>query len=82
MAMKRLTKRAIDAATPNDGGDLYLFDSDVRGFGLRVRPSGAKAFLSNSRSARAAARPSGVTPSGHTARRGRWRGEAPARRCC
>jgi integrase len=45
MARKRLTKRAIDAATARDGADVYLFDSDLKGFGLRVRPSGAKTFI-------------------------------------
>ena len=46
MAIQRsvkLTKRTVDAATPHDK-TFILFDSMVPGFGLRVQPSGVKAF--------------------------------------
>jgi hypothetical protein len=40
----RLTKRAVDAATPQS--ERYVvWDSELKGFGLRVEPSGAKTFL-------------------------------------
>jgi integrase len=43
----RLTKRSIDAATYKGGGSRFdvLYDTEVRGFGLRVYPSGEKSFV-------------------------------------
>ena len=42
----KLTKRLVDAAEAADGRDTYLWDSEVRGLGLRVqRTGGAKAFV-------------------------------------
>jgi len=41
----RLTKRALDAITADPKGDLFFWDDDVAGFGLRVKPSGAKSFI-------------------------------------
>jgi hypothetical protein len=40
----KLTKRTIDAAQPN-ARRYELWDSEVKGFGLRVEPSGAKSFI-------------------------------------
>ncbi len=40
----KLTIRAVDAATPRSERYI-LWDSDFKGFGLRVEPSGAKTFL-------------------------------------
>jgi hypothetical protein len=42
--MARLTKRAVDSAKPTDAPYL-VFDAEVRGFALRVHPSGEKTFL-------------------------------------
>ena len=40
----RLTKRTVDAATPQS--ERYVvWDSELKGFGLRVEPSGAETFL-------------------------------------
>jgi hypothetical protein len=37
----RLTKRTVDAASPQS--ERYVvWDSELKGFGLRVEPSGAK----------------------------------------
>lgn len=42
--MPRLTKRFIDALKAA-GKDVILFDEDLPGFGLRVKPNGARSFL-------------------------------------
>lgn len=43
-APQRLSKRVIDAAEPNADKAYCIWDSDVKGFRLRVRPSGRKTF--------------------------------------
>ncbi len=43
---RKLTKRMIDAQQPDpDGRDVTYFDSEIRGFGVRVKPSGAKSYV-------------------------------------
>jgi integrase len=44
-APMKLTKRAIDNLKPLPLRDLYLWDDDVAGFGLRVKPSGVRSFM-------------------------------------
>jgi integrase len=41
----RLTKRIVDAARaePN-AGEVFLWDAEVKGFGVRVKPTGTKSF--------------------------------------
>jgi len=41
----RLTKRSVDATKPNPRTDVFNCDDSVPGFGLRVKPSGAKSFI-------------------------------------
>ena len=41
----RITKRLVDAATPVPGRDIWLWDSEIKGFGLRVRSSGRKSYV-------------------------------------
>lgn len=49
--MSRLTKRAVDAlAKPAEGQD-FLWDGEIRGFGVRVVPSGLKTFVVQYRNA-------------------------------
>lgn len=40
----KLTKRIVDAAQPSDG-QAFIWDGDVNGFGLRITPAGAKAYV-------------------------------------
>jgi len=49
--MGKLTKRAIDALTPPDKGDVFVWDTELRGFGLRVKSTGAKTYLVQYRNA-------------------------------
>ncbi len=55
MAAIKLTKRTVDAADPR-AKEYTLFDSELTGFGLQVRPSGHKSFVAIYR-----AKPSGGT---------------------
>ena len=41
MPVVNLTKRAVDAAQPS-AREWCLWDTEVKGFGLRVRPSGGQ----------------------------------------
>ncbi len=42
--MPQLTKRAVDGTQPSDR-DVYLWDDEIRGFGLKVTPRGRKVYL-------------------------------------
>jgi integrase len=44
MSGTRLTKRFVDGLEPTSA-DYVAWDSEVTGFGVRVRPSGAKSFI-------------------------------------
>ena len=43
--MAKLTKRFLDTLKPHAERDLFVWDSELRGFGLRMKPSGAASFL-------------------------------------
>jgi len=43
--MPKITKRSVDSAAPSPHGDSFLWDSEVKGFGLRVKPSGVKSYV-------------------------------------
>jgi integrase len=44
MAVGRITKRAVEAMTPG-ATDLYLWDDEIKGFGLKTTPLGHKVYL-------------------------------------
>ena len=41
----KLTKRTVTAIKPDPLRDTYAWDDEVRGFGLRVKPSGIRSFI-------------------------------------
>jgi integrase len=44
MAVQRITKRVVDAAT-SEGAELFIWDEDLSGFGLRVTATGHKSYV-------------------------------------
>jgi len=43
--MPKLTKRVVDAAQPDPSKRYFVWDEDLRGFGLLVQPTGAKSYV-------------------------------------
>lgn len=41
----KLTQASVKRLAPLKSADLYVWDSDLAGFGLRVKPSGVKSYL-------------------------------------
>lgn len=41
----KITKRAVDLAQPADDRDVWLWDAELKGFGLRVRSKGRKVYV-------------------------------------
>lgn len=46
--MTKITKRSVDAALPGDK-EFFIWDDELKGFGLRVYPSGRKMYLAQFR---------------------------------
>lgn len=44
-ALVKLTKKVIDGLKPDPERDVFVWDSELRGFGVRIKPSGAGAWL-------------------------------------
>ena len=40
----KLTKRSVDAAAAPESGETWLWDTELKGFFLRIRPSGRKVY--------------------------------------
>jgi integrase len=57
MPGRRITKRTVDALRAN-GRDFIEWDGDLPGFGVRVRPSGAKSYVVQYRAGRGRKAPS------------------------
>lgn len=49
--MAKLTKRAVDALAPPQQGQVFLWDGEMRGFGVRALPSGVKSYVLQYRAA-------------------------------
>ena len=47
----KITKTVVDRADPAAGSDFFIWDLQLVGFGLRVKPSGAKSFVIQYRNA-------------------------------
>jgi hypothetical protein len=43
--MNKLTKRLVDAIDPPEDGQVFQWDGELRGFGVRAIPSGLKTFI-------------------------------------
>src|SRR5579875_2753857 len=47
--MEKLTKRAVDALKPStvgiEGSERFLWDGELKGFGVRASPGGRKSFI-------------------------------------
>ncbi len=49
--MAKIMKRTVDALEAHPNHDVFAWDTDLRGFGVRVKPSGVKTFLIQYRNA-------------------------------
>ena len=43
--MARLTKRIVDSLKSEENKDVFVWDSEIRGLGVRLKPSGTKTFF-------------------------------------
>lgn len=43
--MPKITKRIIDAFEPDPAGEQFLWDTELKGFGVRMMPSGVASYL-------------------------------------
>jgi len=49
--MSKLTKRTIDGLKPDANQDVFVWDGELRGFGVRIKPTGVKTYLVQYRNA-------------------------------
>lgn len=63
MVTKRLTKRVVEALAPRD--ERYVvWDSDLKGFGVRISPQGRRTYLARFRTHGGADRLMALAPHG------------------
>lgn len=43
--MAKITKRLVDSLRPDPERDVWAWDDEIKGFGVRVKPSGHKGYL-------------------------------------
>lgn len=71
MATAPITKRTVEAARPGKG-DLFIWDSKVPGFGLKVTPTGGKVYVFQYRMANPGAAKAMPTRRMNIGRHGAW----------
>ena len=49
--MPKLTKRIVDALAPDPAGEKFAWDAEIRGFGVRIMPSGVATYMLKYRNA-------------------------------
>lgn len=49
--MPKITKRVIDAIEPDPAGEKFIWDTDLKGFGIRMMPSGVGSYIVKYRNA-------------------------------
>src|SRR5688572_29164658 len=49
--MPKLTKRVVDALQPSPAGETFTWDSELKGFGIRMMPSGVVSYILKYRNA-------------------------------
>jgi integrase len=64
MPTARLTKRSVDLVEPSSK-DIFLWDDEIRGFGLRVTPKGSRSYILQYRMGGREARTCRYTIGGH-----------------
>jgi integrase len=62
----KITKRTVDAANVDPGGRSYVWDTEIKGFGLLVLPSGVKSYIFRYRT------PEGVERRATIGKHGTW----------
>ena len=45
LMLAKISKRTVDAAISSDDQDLWIWDTEVKGFGVRIRVSGRKVYV-------------------------------------
>jgi integrase len=43
--MPKITKRTVDALKPSPGEEIFLWDSELKGFGVRMMPTGIASYV-------------------------------------
>ena len=45
MATGKITKRSVEGLTIAERKEVYLWDSDLKGFGVKITPKGKRVYL-------------------------------------